>query len=106
MLLSVLAGHRRYAHITALRGDLVNPPLLGMCRVLSEDSVRRNLGKVDCGAVGHTGKVVPDPQRSAPILPARAATRTTPPTQSGLRRNLRSLEVPAAVMKAGATAGL
>ena len=29
VLLSVLAGHRRYAHITALRCDPVNPPLLG-----------------------------------------------------------------------------
>ena len=28
MLLSVLAGHRRYAHVTALRCDAVNPPLL------------------------------------------------------------------------------
>src|SRR3981081_4597381 len=30
VLLSVLSGHRRYAHITALRCDPVNPPLLGM----------------------------------------------------------------------------
>jgi Resolvase, N terminal domain len=28
-MLSVLAGHRRYAHITTLRCDPVNPPLLG-----------------------------------------------------------------------------
>jgi len=27
LLLSVLAGHRRYAHVTALRCDAVNPPL-------------------------------------------------------------------------------
>src|ERR1700755_3040079 len=47
VLLSVLAGHRRYAHITALRCDRVNPPLLGMRRVLSEDAVRRNLGKIE-----------------------------------------------------------
>src|ERR1700730_6896708 len=47
VLLSVLAGHRRYAHITALRCDPVNPPLLGMLKVLSEDAVRRNLGKID-----------------------------------------------------------
>jgi hypothetical protein len=43
----VLAGHRRYAHITALRCDPVNPPLLGMRKVLSEDSVRRGLSKID-----------------------------------------------------------
>src|SRR5256886_10342975 len=47
VLLSVLAGHRRYAHITALRGDPVNPPLLGMRKGLSEDAGRRNLGKID-----------------------------------------------------------
>ena len=47
MLLSVLAGHRRYAHITALRCDPVNPPLLGMRRVVSEDAVRRGLEKID-----------------------------------------------------------
>jgi hypothetical protein len=40
-LLSILAGHRRYAHVTALRHDTVNPPLLGMTRVVSEDSLRR-----------------------------------------------------------------
>jgi hypothetical protein len=46
VLLSVLSGHRRYAHITALRCDPVNPPLLGMRKVLSEDSVRRGLAKM------------------------------------------------------------
>jgi hypothetical protein len=46
VLLSVLAGHSRYAHITALRCDAVNPPLLGMTRVMSEDAVRRGLGKI------------------------------------------------------------
>src|ERR1700759_4846451 len=43
VLLSVLAGHRRYAHITALRCDPVNPQLLGMGKVCSEDAVRRGL---------------------------------------------------------------
>lgn len=41
ILLSVLAGHNRYAHVSALRADTVNPGLLGMEKVLSEDSVRR-----------------------------------------------------------------
>lgn len=41
ILLSVLAGHWRYAHIAAMRCDSVNPPLLAMQKVLSEDSVRR-----------------------------------------------------------------
>ena len=41
LLLSVLAGQRRYAHIAAIRADGVNPELLGMSQVLSEDAVRR-----------------------------------------------------------------
>ena len=47
VLLSLLAGHRRYAHITALRCDPVNPPLLGMARVVSEDAVRRAFDKIE-----------------------------------------------------------
>jgi hypothetical protein len=47
VMLSVLAGHRRYAHVTALRCDAVSPPLLGMRKVVSEDSVRRNLEKIE-----------------------------------------------------------
>lgn len=39
--LAILAGSKRYAHVTALRGDTVNPPGLGMSRVLSEDALRR-----------------------------------------------------------------
>ena len=46
VLLSVLAGQSRYAHITALRGDGVNPALLGMDKVASEDSVRRGLERI------------------------------------------------------------
>src|SRR5881227_2764368 len=46
VLLSVLAGHRRYVHITTLRCDAVNPPLLGMRKVVSEDSVRRGLATI------------------------------------------------------------
>ena len=46
-VLSILSGHQRYAHISALRGDTINPPLLGMNEVVSEDSVRRNIGKID-----------------------------------------------------------
>src|SRR5438094_6773553 len=47
ILLSVLAGHWRYAHISALRGDGVNPELLGMTKVASEDSVRRALSALN-----------------------------------------------------------
>jgi len=39
-MLSVIAGHKRYAHITALRNDAVLPELLGMKKIVSEDAVR------------------------------------------------------------------
>ena len=35
LLLAVLSGYKRYAHITSIRNDAVNPPLLGMRKVLS-----------------------------------------------------------------------
>src|SRR5713101_1156374 len=47
VLLSVLAGHWRYAHMTTLRCDPVNPPLLGMRKVVSEDAVRRGFDKIE-----------------------------------------------------------
>lgn len=40
-LLSVLNGQTRYAHINALRGDRVGAEVLGIERIVSEDSVRR-----------------------------------------------------------------
>lgn len=51
IFLSALSGHRRYAHITSLRSDSVSPELLGMNKVMSEDSVRRafqNMDESDC----------------------------------------------------------
>lgn len=47
LVLSILAGHKRYAHITTIRSDQVNPELLGMTGVLSEDSVRRALSHME-----------------------------------------------------------
>jgi hypothetical protein len=47
VLLSVLAGHWRYAHMTTVRCDKVNPPLLGMTEVVCEDAVRRGLDKIE-----------------------------------------------------------
>ena len=52
LVLSVLAGHWRYAHINAIRGDGINPELLGMTRVASEDSVRRAMKAMDEAASG------------------------------------------------------
>ena len=47
LLLSILCGHSRYAHINALRFDTVTPPILGMNKVVSEDSARRSLKRLD-----------------------------------------------------------
>jgi len=47
LVLSILAGHNRYAHITATRCDGVNPNLMGMTKVVSEDSARRALKSID-----------------------------------------------------------
>jgi hypothetical protein len=47
LVLSILAGHHRYAHIGALRFDQVSPSILGMSKVISEDSARRSLQKLE-----------------------------------------------------------
>jgi hypothetical protein len=46
-LLSILAGPTRYADITSLMGDGVNAKLLGMSKVIGDDSARRALKKID-----------------------------------------------------------
>jgi hypothetical protein len=45
-LLSILSGHRRYAHVAAMRCDGVNPGLLGCTKVISEDALRRALTRI------------------------------------------------------------
>ena len=45
LFLSILSGHKRYSHITTLISDNVNPNLLGMNKVVSEDSARRAVKK-------------------------------------------------------------
>lgn len=47
LMLSILAGHNRYAHISSIRFDGVNPGLLGMEKVVSEDAVRRAMLAMD-----------------------------------------------------------
>jgi hypothetical protein len=47
ILLSVLSGHRRYAHITGMRSDGLLPQWLGIAKLRSEDSVRRAFEKQD-----------------------------------------------------------
>ncbi len=50
LTLAILAGQHRYAHVTALRADTVNPLGLGMTKVCSEDSVRRAFARADAAA--------------------------------------------------------
>ncbi len=47
LFLSILSGHNRYTHLTALRGDTVNTKLLGMNKVISDDSAIRGLKRMD-----------------------------------------------------------
>ena len=46
-LLSIVSGHWRYAHVSAMRCDGVNPGLLGMSGVVAEDTLRRGLKAID-----------------------------------------------------------
>lgn len=45
-VLSILCGHWRYAHINGVRGDTLNPELLGMSKTVSEDVVRRAMKNI------------------------------------------------------------
>ena len=50
-VLAILSGACRYAHVTALRGDQVNPQGLGMEKVVSEDSLRRAFKEGEAAAL-------------------------------------------------------
>ena len=47
LFLSILSGHTRYAHISSLANEKVNTSFLGMNKVVSDDSARRGLKKMD-----------------------------------------------------------
>ena len=47
LFLAALSGQNRYAHITGIRNDNVNPALLGMRKVISEDTARRAFKNID-----------------------------------------------------------
>lgn len=62
-MLSILSGHWRYAHASAIRADGVNPGLLGMSAVVAEDTLRRGLKAIEEAAgvkwlLGHIGQTV------------------------------------------------
>ncbi|MBF0266674.1 MAG: hypothetical protein HQL46_15535 [Gammaproteobacteria bacterium] len=47
LFLSILSGHTRYAHLTNLMSDRVNSKLLGMNKIVSEDSARIALRRIN-----------------------------------------------------------
>ena len=57
-MLSILDGHCRYAHVGALRGDGVATHILGMSKVVSDDSLRRALlgNSARASGAAHRGK--------------------------------------------------
>jgi hypothetical protein len=59
-LLSILDGQRRYAHVTGLRGDAVAPQILGMNKIVSDESLRRALAHL----APTLGKGCPEAERS------------------------------------------
>lgn len=50
LMLGILAGSKRYAHIAGVRGDAVAAKALGLQGMVSEDSVRRALKAMDAAA--------------------------------------------------------
>ncbi|MBK7674276.1 hypothetical protein [Accumulibacter sp.] len=72
-MLSILSGHRRYSHITTVRGDGVNPGLLEMSSVVSEDALRKGLLRVPQAAGttwldGHLDESTAPEEREQPYL--------------------------------------
>ena len=51
LMLAIVTGGRRYSDVNSLRHDGINPPLLGMSKVCSDDSVRRVLKSGDAGGL-------------------------------------------------------
>jgi hypothetical protein len=47
LMMGILAGSKRYAHIAGIRGDQVAACALGLNKIVSEDSVRRALKAMD-----------------------------------------------------------
>ncbi len=78
LLLSVLSGHWRYAHINGVRGDGINPGLLGMERTISEDAVRAAMKRIDeKEGLAWLGRQIRDP--SPPCCTCRGSWTSTPP---------------------------
>jgi hypothetical protein len=69
LLLSILAGHHCYAHISPIRFDGVNRGLLRMEKVVSEDAARRALKAIedDAGISWLTAQLRLPTEPSVPI---------------------------------------
>ena len=70
VLPGVLSGHWRYAHINGVRGDGVNPGLLGMDGTVSEDVVRLAMYRIpEATGLDWLSSQIPDPIAPALGLP-------------------------------------
>ena len=67
-LLSILDGQRRYAHVTGLRGDAVAPEILGMTKIISDESLRRALAHL----APEQARRGSDEERAAPLARSTA----------------------------------
>ena len=79
--LSILAGHHRYAHITALRGDGVSPQILGMSKIVSEDTLRRALARMSADAESGLAAAAAAVQRARRRWTRRGSWISTPPSR-------------------------
>lgn len=82
--MSILDGHQRYAHITSLRFDGVNPELLGMSKVISEDATRRAFKNMDeeAGISWLDGQLHKSTQAALSITPGFLTPRSSVSTAS------------------------
>ena len=98
-MLSILHGHNRYAHVGVLRGDGVAPSILGMKKIIGEDSLRRALSAI-------APAPAPDKKHTAQERTARQAQveRSTKWMQSNLMHNVaEALKTRATSSRAGGT---
>ncbi len=81
-MLSILDGQRRYAHVAGLRGDAVAPRILGMNKIVSDESLRRALSHLapsEAGARSEADRALRAAQRgkSAAWMDAALAESTS-----------------------------
>ncbi|HET9643409.1 MAG TPA: hypothetical protein VFP68_08640 [Burkholderiaceae bacterium] len=64
LMLGILSGSKRYAHIAGVRGDAVAAQALGMQGVVSEDSVRQGIEGDGIGRERDMDAAIADGQRA------------------------------------------